>query len=131
MAVEGILKINDILNEYSEDIQTGIEEIAKEVAKEDVDKLKNTRSTYKVRSGKYNRGWTYKNDKKGKYSFNYVVHNKDHYQLTHLLEKGHRIVGRNGSIVGHAKAYPHIAPVEETSNTTFERKVEQLIKNGG
>lgn len=130
MAVQGILDIKDILNEYSDDIQTGIENIAKQVAKDDVKKLKNTRNTYKVRSGAYNKGWTYKNEKKGKYSFNYVVHNKDHYQLTHLLEKGHKIK-RNGTIVGDARAFPHIAPVEEESNKSYTLEVENLIKNGG
>lgn len=126
MAKDGILQINDILNDYSEDIQRGIEEIAKQVAKEDVDKLKATKNTYKVRSGKYNRGWTSKREKT-RGQITYIVHNKDHYQLTHLLEKGHRIIGRDGSVKGHAKAYPHIAPVEEESNRTFERKVEELI----
>ena len=56
MATKGILDIKDILNEYSTDIQEGIEEIAQRVAKEDVNKLKHTTNTYKVRSGKYNKG---------------------------------------------------------------------------
>ena len=131
MAVKGILQINDILNEYSRDIQNGIEDIAKDVAKDDAKKLRDTRNTYKVRSGNYNKGWTYKNDKKGRYAFNYVVHNKDNYQLTHLLEKGHRIIGRDGSVKGQTKAFPHIAPVEQESNKEYEQRVENLIKNGG
>lgn len=131
MATKGILDIKDILDDYSTEIQEGIEEIAKQTAKEDVNKLKHTTNTYKVRSGKYNKGWTYTNTLKAKYSFNYVVHNKDNYQLTHLLEKGHRIIGRDGTIKGQAKAFPHIAPVEEISNKTYETQVENLIKNGG
>lgn len=130
MAVEGILQIKDILDEYTEDIQKGIEECAKQVAKEDVDKLKATKNTYKVRSGKYNRGWTSKKESK-RGQITYIVHNKDHYQLTHLLEKGHKIIGRNGTVKGYAKAYPHIAPVEEYSNSTFEKKVEEVIRSGG
>lgn len=131
MAVKGILDIKDILNDYSTEIQEGIEEIAKKTAKEDVNKLKHTTNTYKVRSGNYNKGWTYTNILKAKYSFNYVVHNEDNYQLTHLLEKGHRIIGRDGTIKGQAKAFPHIAPVNEISNKTYETEVENLIKNGG
>lgn len=131
MANSSIIDIKDILDEYSQDIQDGIEDIAKNIAKEDVSKLKNTTNTYKVRSGKYNKGWTYKKEKTGNYSFKYVVHNKDHYQLTHLLEKGHKVIGRNGSVVGQTRAYPHIAPVEEVSNRTYETEVENLIKNGG
>lgn len=128
MANSGILKINDILKDYSEEVQEGIVKIAQEVAKEDVQTLRNTRDTYKVRSGKYNKGWTVKTTK-GRNTISCIVHNKDQYQLTHLLEKGHTIK-RNGTVKGNAKAYPHIAPVEETSNKTFERRVEELIKNG-
>ena len=130
MAVKGILQVNDILNEYSRDIQDGIVEIAKDVAKEDAKRLKDTRNTYKVRSGKYNKGWTVKTEK-GRMSIQCIVHNKDNYQLTHLLEKGHRIIGRDGSVKGQTKAFPHIAPVEQESNKEYERRVENLIKNGG
>lgn len=130
MAVKGILQINDILNEYSRDIQDGIETIAKDVAKDDAKKLRDTRNTYKVRSGKYNKGWTVKTEK-GRMSIQCIVHNKDNYQLTHLLEHGHRIIGRDGSVKGQAKAFPHIAPVEQESNKEYERRVENLIKNGG
>lgn len=130
MANKGILEINDILNDYSIGIQEGIERIAKEVAKEDVSKLKNTKDTYKVRSGKYNKGWSVKTEK-GRGTIKCIVHNKDNYQLTHLLEKGHRIIGRDGTIKGQTRAFPHIAPVEEVSNKKYEFEVEQLIKNGG
>ena len=130
MAVKGILQVNDILNEYSRDIQDGIVEIAKDVAKEDAKRLKDTRNTYKVRSGKYNKGWTVKTEK-GRMSIQCIVHNKDNYQLTHLLEKGHRIIGRDGSVKGQTKAFPHIAPVEQESNKEYEQRVENLIKNGG
>lgn len=130
MAVKGILDIKDILNDYSTEIQEGIEEIAKQVAKEDVNKLKTTTNTYKVRSGKYNKGWTVSTEK-GINSITCIVHNKTDYQLTHLLEKGHRIIGRDGTVKGQARAFPHIAPVEEVSNKTYETEVENLIKNGG
>ena len=130
MAVKGILQVNDILNEYSRDIQDGIVEIAKDVAKEDAKRLKDTKNTYKVRSGKYNEGWTVKTEK-GRMSIQCIVHNKDNYQLTHLLEKGHRIIGRDGSVKGQTKAFPHIAPVEQESNKEYEQRVENLIKNGG
>ena len=130
MAVKGILDIKDILNDYSTEIQEGIEEIAKQVAKEDVNKLKATTNTYKVRSGKYNKGWAVSTEK-GINSITCIVHNKTDYQLTHLLEKGHRIIGRDGTVKGQARAFPHIAPVEEVSNKTYETEVENLIKNGG
>lgn len=130
MATKGILDINDILNDYSDDIQVGISEIAQRIAKEDSNKLKHTTNTYQVRSGKYNKGWTVKTTK-GQNTISCIVHNKDNYQLTHLLEKGHDIVDRHGNKKGHAKAFPHIAPVEEYSNKQFELEVQNLIRNGG
>ena len=129
MTEKGILQINEILNDYSEEVQKGIETIAQEVAKDDVNALKNA-NTYHIRSGDYNKSWTVKTTR-GVNSISCIVHNKEHYRLTHLLEKGHNIVGRNGSIVGRAKAFPHIAPVEQNSNSTYERKVTELIRNGG
>lgn len=132
--LEGILEINEILNDYCDDIQNGISKIAQEVAKEDVNNLRNQNLAeapqYQVRSGEYNRGWTIKTTR-GMNHISCIVHNKDHYQLTHLLEKGHNLIGRDGTSKGRTRAFPHIAPVEKKSNEIFKRKVEDLIRNGG
>lgn len=127
---DSILDVKAILNEYSKDIQDGIVKIAQSVAKEDAKKLRDTRDTYKVRSGKYNKGWAVKTEK-GRNTISCIVHNKTNYQLTHLLEKGHKIIGRNGSVVGQSRAFPHIAPVEEISNREYEQEVARLIESGG
>ena len=87
-------------------------------------------NTYKVRTGKYNKGWRVKTEK-GRGYVNCIIHNATNYQLTHLLENGHRIVGRDGRIKGNAKKFIHIKPVEEKSVKMFERNVEQIIRNGG
>ena len=52
-----IIDINKILEEYVDDIQEAIEEVSLEIAEEGKNKLKNTNNTYKIRSGKYNKGW--------------------------------------------------------------------------
>ena len=72
----------------------------------------------------YNRGWTIKEVEKtrtGKLSI--IVHNKTHYQLTHLLEKGHALV--NG---GRAKAFPHIAQVAEKAEDELINNILEFIK---
>lgn len=130
MADKGILAINDILNEYSNDIQEGITKEAEEIAKKGAKELKDTKGTYKIRTGKYNKGWRV-DTTKGYGFVNCIVHNKTNYQLTHLLEKGHRIVGRDGQLKGYAKKYVHIKPVEERITREYEKKVENIIKNGG
>lgn len=42
----------------------------------------------------------------------YKIYNKD-YQLTHLLENGHKIFDWQGNKVGHARAFPHWAKADK------------------
>ena len=120
-----ILDVKDILNEYSLDVQEGIDKEAQDIAKQAVNDLKATKNTYTIRTGKYNKGWRVKTEK-GKGYINCIVHNATNWQLTHLLEKGH--VTRNG---GRTRAFVHIAPVEQKSIKQYEKNVERIIKNGG
>lgn len=126
-----ILDIKDILEDYSVDIQEAITQEAESIAKKGATELKNSRNTYKIRTGKYNKGWKVKTTK-GRGFVDCVIHNSTNYQLTHLLEKGHDYVDRNGHRkVKAAKAYVHIAPVEEKCIKEYTTNVENIIKNGG
>lgn len=122
MAKESILDINDILNEYSSDIQEAISEEAQKIAKEGVSELKNTSPK---RTGKYRKGWRVKTTKSRGF-IECKIHNSTNWQLTHLLEKAH--LKRNG---GLTSPKVHIKPVEEKCIQEFERNVENIIKNGG
>lgn len=122
MAVKGIMQINDILDEYSNDIQEGIQEDAIRVSKEAVSELKNTSPK---RTGDYRKGWRVQKDK-GRGYISCIVHNATDYQLTHLLEKPH--LTRNGKLT---TPKVHIAPVESKAIKDYEREVENTIKNGG
>lgn len=59
-------------------------------------------------SGAYGKSWTAKKIKENSHTLQMTVHSKSHYQLAHLLEKGH--AKRNG---GRVQGKPHIAPAEE------------------
>lgn len=120
-----LLDIKDILNEYSQDIQEGIDKEAQDISKQAANDLKNATGTYKIRTGKYNRGWRV-NTKKGRGIINCLVHNSTNWQLTHLLENGHTT--RNG---GRTKSFIHIRPVEEKYVNQYQQDVEKIIKNGG
>lgn len=57
----------------------------------------------------------------------YSVYNKKHYQLTHLLEKGHQL-RKGGRKVGNVKAFEHIAPVNETLGDLAVSKIRQKVR---
>lgn len=124
-----ILDITEILSEYSSDIQEALEENAKQLSKKGADKLKACNNTYKVRTGKYNRGWKVKTTK-GNGFISCTIHNTQ-YQLTHLLENGHKLVNKHGRTIGKTRAFKHIAPVDSEITREYQKNIEYIIKNGG
>lgn len=119
-------ELSNVILEYLEEYKGVTEEACKDgVLTTAEEAVKDLRSAHPAGSGrygswdKYDSGWTkrastMKTKEKGILA---VVYNKDHYRLTHLLEKGHALVGG-----GRTQAFPHIAPVEEKCE-------ENLIKN--
>lgn len=126
MSNSSILDVNKILDAYAKDIARDVTTDAEIVAKQGVTELKNTTGTYRVRTGKYNRGWRVKTDKM-KNGGTSIIYNATDYQLTHLLEHGHDIVGRDGTKKGRARAFVHIKPVEEKCIKEYERLIEKDI----
>ena len=101
-------------------------ELAADVMKDCVKKAgntvkKETQAGAPVRTGKYKKSWAVKRQRETSNVLEVVVHSRDRYQLTHLLEKGH--AKRGG---GRVKAVPHIAPAEEKG----VRELEEGIKRG-
>ena len=89
-----ILDVVSILDDYSKDIQEGIEDSAVEVAKKGASTLKKTSPVNKKKTshkGKYAKGWRTKTEKSFG-SVNVIIHNATDYQLTHLLEHGHVLI---------------------------------------
>ena len=110
--------IMDGLMEYAE--------LATDVMKSCVKKAgntvkKETQAGAPVRTGKYKKSWAVKRQRETSNTLEMVVHSRNRYQLTHLLEKGH--AKRGG---GRVRAIPHIAPAEEKGI----RELEEGIKRG-
>ena len=113
-------EIMKALEGYADDISDIVEKDANEIGKEAVKTIK--QESPKGETGEYAKSWRLRKDKKGKNSYIVKLYNKDHYQLTHLLEFGHATADG-----GHTEAQPHIRPVEQEYSKKFEDKLKQDI----
>jgi len=118
------VQLNNILDEYSKEVARATNNSIDVVAKEAVQKLKNTSPK---KTGAYAKSWGLSR-KRGHNRINeVVVRNKDHYQLTHLLENGHVIINGRGEY-GRAPAHKHIQPVEQWANSELPLEIERELK---
>ena len=74
-------------------------------------------------TGAYAKSWSVKNVKETSNSIELVVHSRNRYQLSHLLEFGHAKRG-GGRVPGKA----HIAPAEERAGRTLEQEIEKALR---
>ena len=112
--------IQEALNEFGDEVSEAIHEAGKATADDLAKALKGSSPGF--RNHKYLQGWGSKETESSPLKVEYVVYNRKHYQLTHLLEFGHAT--RNG---GRARAFPHIAPVEKTAGDVMQKHLEELI----
>ena len=114
--------IQEQLKEATQEIKEKINDQAKEIANDVCNKLKRESPSD---TKQYAKSWTV-DSREGKYfqgTFNFVVHNKKKYRITHLLEYGH--ASRNG---GRVKAYPHIEKISNVASAEFERRVKEIAE---
>lgn len=116
------------LTEYGKLAQQEVHDILESVGDEAKSSVTSASPKGKRRgSGKYKRGWKVKIEKSGS-STSVTVHNK-HYQLTHLLEKGHRTRLKHGKYGKQAAvgAQPHIEEVNEWAQRELERRIRKAL----
>lgn len=112
-------QMTELLDEVNKDIEKSAKTNIQKVARESVQKLKNTSP---VNSGSYAKGWGTK--KNG--DMDVIVHNRTDYQLTHLLENGHVIRNKKGTY-GRTHGTKHIAPVESWAVDELPRRIIEDI----
>ena len=121
--VDGLASaIADALQQYTDEVTTGIknaEDITAKECKANLEADSPDGATHK-----YKKGWKVSVTTNTPLEKHTVIHNKE-YRLTHLLENGHAT--RNG---GRTRAFPHIKKNEEIANATFEKRVEEVLRNG-
>lgn len=117
------MEISRIISEYTEDVKMAIDEEVDETAKE---VLKELRATSPKLTGKYSKGFTIKkDDTRG--STGRIIYNKTKPGLVHLLELGHAKRGGKGRV----RAIPHLRPAYDKHVPAMEKRIEDIIKNGG
>ena len=119
------IEIQNILRETNSSVETALTDTIKSLAKSTAADLKQTSPKSKTRNGgKYARGWSFKETSKG----HFVVYNKQ-YQLTHLLEKGHKTRLKTGKYgkVAFTKSNPHIANAEAKMKERLDPELEKNL----
>lgn len=106
--------LEKILDDYQEDTTKNLQELSKKFTKKGAQAVRQAASANGWSD--YANGWTSQFET-GRLSAQGTIYNKK-AGLPHLLENGHAL--RNG---GRAKAYPHIAPVEEKLVEEFQKAV--------
>lgn len=115
-------EIAKMLTEYEAAIVKNVDASGKAVADKGAKQL---RQTSPKRTGKYAKSWgVTREDSSFGENAKYIIHNKKHYRVAHLLEHGH--VMANGK---RTKAIPHIKPVEEQVIREYEKKVRKAIED--
>lgn len=119
------LAVWEILQETNSSVDTALTETLKTAAK---DTAKNLRQISPRRPGlpaRYASGWVASTRTKGEW----IVYNKTHYRLTHLLEKGHVTVYKTGKYGSrrNTTANPHIAIAEKEMKATIGKLLEREL----
>ena len=118
--------INDTLKEYEKSVTQIYGECGKEIADDVVKKLKMVRFG-KYDQHQYSKSWAVKEEKGAMNTPYFIIYNKKHYRLTHLLEYGHVIRDGTGRKVGEAGAIPHIKPMEEWLQNQLPKLLEREL----
>ena len=120
MAKTVTIQMQSLLKEVDKEVKEAAEDAIDESSKETAKLL---REISPKRKGNYAKGWTVKKEDK----LTRIVHNKTHYRLTHLLEKGH-VLRRGGRKIGDAAAFVHIAPAEDIARDLLASKIAAKLE---
>lgn len=118
------------IDDMAEEIMRGLTEYAdladsamkKAVKKTATEVKKQIAATAPSDTGAYAKSWATKTVSENSHTLEITVHSKNHYQLAHLLEKGH--AKRGG---GRVSGKPHIAPAEEMGDEMLENLIKKEL----
>lgn len=122
------ISIEDILEEYSEEVAKNMPDIVQQVTKDTVKDLKSRATKLFGGKGKKAYAKSFKSKKVVGTSAKttYRIYSTQ-YQLAHLLEHGHAIKNQTGRIYGKTQARPHWGPAEEKAIKDLEDKISEKL----
>lgn len=109
-----------LMQQYGTEVQRGIESAVTAIGKEAAAQLKTASPR---RTGKYAKSWRVKTQSQNG-EISVTVSNRQ-YQLTHLLEHGHRTRNKRGFV----PAQPHIADVQTWAEQEAQKRIEEVLKS--
>lgn len=112
--------IMDTLLDYADAATEDVKQAVKETADSVRDEI---RQNAPRNTGDYAKSWAVKKQKESSSALSLVVHSRNRYQLTHLLEFGH--AKRGG---GRVSAQPHIAKAEEHGIERLEENIRKALE---
>ena len=113
-----LAELNSFSNEVMDDVRKEVRETAKVC-------VANIQVNSPADTGDYQDGWTAKVAYRGDDDIRVIVHNKAHYQRTHLLEDGHANVDG-----GFTPGKLHIAPAADQAAAELEGRIKVVFSNG-
>lgn len=127
------VKVDDLANEilktlddFSGATDEAVSVAVTTTAKTLLGKLKNAHPSGSGDYGswdKYNASWKVTQTKTDKrYHKQATIHNVKYYRLTHLLERGHALVGG-----GRTRAFPHIKPVADEAEELLVTNIKKEV----
>ena len=119
--------VEALLAEFGEEVYDAVNTSVDEVTEEATDKLRAINHWANTGTGAYAGSWTNDKIRKSRVSTAKVVHNEEHYRLTHLLENGHVIRNGTGRTFGRTGKYPHIAPVNDWANEELPKRFRRKM----
>ena len=115
-------QVGELLQSVSDDVLGVVQTRSEAVAGE---ARKRIQSDSRELTGRYRRSWAVAEEHIRGMEAVYIVHNRRHYRLTHLLEHGHIIVKTGG----RTRAFPHIGPAADWAQRELPKRIEEGIVN--
>lgn len=118
-----------VLSEYSGEVRENVKKAIRETADELVTQLKETSPDGGTQhKHKYKKSWVAETTFESETELRMRVKSKDAYQLTHLLEYGHKLKTVKGKVIGFVQARPHIKRGDQAAQEKLIARIEEAAQ---